>query len=92
MSLRAQLGARVRFNRPEGGLFLWAELEPGIDTSLLLARARELGVIFVPGAAFFADSGPRNALRLSFSSADPTQLHEAVRRLRAALDAGGLTP
>lgn len=49
VSLRAQLGARVRFNRPEGGLFLWAELEPGIDTSLLLARARELGVIFVPG-------------------------------------------
>ncbi|MBK8763932.1 MAG: PLP-dependent aminotransferase family protein [Burkholderiaceae bacterium] len=92
VSLRAQLGARVRFNRPEGGLFLWAELEPGIDTSLLLARARELGVIFVPGAAFFADSGPRNALRLSFSSADPTQLHEAVRRLRTALDAGGLTP
>lgn len=91
-SLRTELGSRVRFNRPEGGLFLWAELEPGIDTALLLARARELGVIFVPGSAFFADSGPRNALRLSFSSADPTQLHEAVRRLRAALDAGGLTP
>lgn len=91
-ALREELGERVRFNRPEGGMFLWAELEPGIDTALLLPRARDLGMIFVPGAAFFAGDGPRNALRLSYSSAPPEQLHEAVRRLRRAIDAGGLTP
>jgi len=91
-ALRDELGPRIRFNRPEGGMFLWAELEPGIDTGRLLPRARDLGVIFVPGSAFFADGGPRNALRLSFSSADPAQLREAVRRLRRAVDAGGLTP
>jgi 2-aminoadipate transaminase len=91
-ALRAELGSRVRFNRPEGGMFLWAELEPGIDTALLLPRARDLGVIFVPGAAFYSDGGPCSALRLSYSSASPDALREAVRRLRLALDSGGLTP
>ncbi|HPU53367.1 MAG TPA: PLP-dependent aminotransferase family protein, partial [Burkholderiaceae bacterium] len=61
-------------------------------TALLLPRARDLGVIFVPGAAFYSDGGPCSALRLSYSSASPDALREAVRRLRLALDSGGLTP
>jgi 2-aminoadipate transaminase len=45
----------------------------------------EEGVAFVPGAPFFAEEARRNSLRLSFVTLSPTQISEALRRLRVAL-------
>ncbi len=89
-ALRDQFGDSVRFNRPQGGLFLWAELDPSIDSARLLPVARDEGVIFVPGEAFYAADPPRHALRLSYSSANPDELVEAVSRLRRAMVRAGL--
>ena len=41
----------VRTSHPEGGYFLWAELD-GVDASELLTRAEAAGVTFVKGADF----------------------------------------
>ena len=58
-----------------------------IDTTELLPRAVELGVAFVPGAAFHVGDGGRESLRLSFSTLTPTELAEAAARLAAAIHA-----
>jgi 2-aminoadipate transaminase len=85
-ALEQSLGERISFHRPEGGMFLWTEF-PGIaDTTVLLQRAVEQGVAFVPGNAFTIDQRPDSKARFSYSTLTPDQLGEAVRRLTAAVD------
>ena len=74
---------------PDGGMFLWGRVRgDAIDTTELLPRAVELGVAFVPGAAFHVGEGGHESLRLSFSTLTPAELAEAASRLAAAI---GLT-
>jgi DNA-binding transcriptional MocR family regulator len=79
-------GTGARWNRPEGGYFLWLELPQGTDAVALLAAAEQSGVTFVPGPDFFPrGGGGRSAARLAFSFASPGQLGEAVSRLATLL-------
>ncbi len=84
-ALRAELGDRAAFAEPVGGMFLWVALA-GVDTDALLPRAVEQGVAFVPGSVFHVDGGGTAAARLSFATLAPDDLHEAARRLAAALE------
>jgi len=70
-----------RTSRPDGGYFLWLELD-GIDAAQLLPRAEEAGVTFVKGADF---GGDPDTLRLAFSFVSPDEVGEGVARLAAAL-------
>jgi 2-aminoadipate transaminase len=72
----------ARWNRPEGGYFLWLDLPEGLDSTMLLQAATAVGVTFVPGPDFFpGGGGGRSAARLAFSFASPAQLADAVARL-----------
>jgi 2-aminoadipate transaminase len=86
-ALEEHLGASgARWNRPEGGYFLWLDLPEGVDVVELLRAAEKLGVTFVSGPDFFPrGGGGRSAARLAFSFAAPSQLGEAVSRLARAL-------
>ena len=79
-----QLGDRVSFVAPDGGMFVWAALA-GVDTTDLLPRAAANGVAFVPGGAFHLDGGGRDRARLSFATLGAEGLAEAVRRLVAVV-------
>jgi 2-aminoadipate transaminase len=85
-ALDRHLGDRIAYNRPEGGMFLWARLSERLDASEVLRHAIEEGMIFVPGSAFYADCPDRATLRLSFATAAPDELDVAVQRLSRALD------
>jgi 2-aminoadipate transaminase len=90
--VRALLGARrdamlealeqqfpdARWNRPEGGYFVWLELSRDVEAAALLDRATAAGVTFVPGVDF---GGPPNSVRLAFSFVSPEEIEEGVRRL-----------
>ena len=80
-ALRREFGAEVTWPAPRGGFFLWASLPAQIDSDAMIARAVENGVIYVAGEAFFVDAGPRNIIRLAFSSASHQQIREGVARL-----------
>ncbi len=82
-----ELGERITYNSPQGGMFVWGELTGGADTSELMSAAIDNGVAFVPGAAFAVDTPKPSAIRLSFATAPPDQLWEACRRLRTTIDA-----
>ncbi len=74
--------AGVRHTKPEGGLFIWAELPEGLDALSLLPKAVEKHVAYVPGTHFFAEGGHENTLRLNFSNATIEQIHEGMSALR----------
>lgn len=87
-ALREAFGTTVSWPSPRGGFFLWASLPEQIDSTRLLARAVEHGVIYVSGDAFFVDSSARfdrNLVRLSFSAPSHDQIREGVRRLASAV-------
>lgn len=75
----------VRWTHPQGGLFLWATLPAGVDTTELLKDALAQNVAFVPGAPFFPRGGGQNTMRLNFSHATPALIEEGIRRLGAVL-------
>ncbi|MGD2143162.1 MAG: PLP-dependent aminotransferase family protein [Anaerolineae bacterium] len=75
-----------RWTRPEGGLFLWAQVPEEIDTKDFLKRALEEKVAYVPGAHFYPnEDGGFNAMRLNFSYCAPNIIVEGIRRLGVAL-------
>jgi len=75
-----------RFVMPSGGMFVWLTMPEGIDTGRLLPMALDRGVAFVPGNAFAVANDATNAMRLSYSTASPTQLGVGAERLAAALN------
>ena len=76
----------VRFTRPQGGLFIWAELPEKIDAVRLLATAVEKKVAYVPGTYFCVDGGHLNTVRLNFSNSTPEQIGEGMRTLREIIE------
>jgi DNA-binding transcriptional MocR family regulator len=79
-------GTGARWNRPEGGYFLWLDLPPGSNARALLHAAEKVGVSFIAGPDFYPwAGGGRSAARLAYSYASPTQLRDAVGRLARLL-------
>ena len=78
-------GSGVTWNTPDGGMFLWLKLPPGMDAAGLLPKAIERNVAFVPGAAFYADTPQLNTLRLSFVTASVDQIAVGIEALAHTL-------
>ena len=71
----------VRWNRPEGGFFIWVHLPEHLDGSEVLQEAISQKVVFVPGSAFYIDGGGHNTMRLSFAQVDEPTIELAVSEL-----------
>lgn len=82
--LAAELGERLAFHRPDGGMFLWARLTTGHSARELFHAALARDVAFVPGDAFFTGEPDHTSLRLSYSVGTPDELAEGARRLGLA--------
>lgn len=84
-AIGALLPTELRVSRPQGGLFLWLDLPPGLAARPWLERSLERGAAFVPGDAFYPSGGGEHAARLCFSGTPPDRIVEGVRRLATAL-------
>jgi len=69
---------QVRWNRPEGGMFIWVTLPAGMDSQALLAEAIARNVAFVPGAPFFAAEPRHDTLRLSFVTVPAERIERGI--------------
>ncbi len=87
---REMRGLDVHFDIPAGGMFLWLRLPEGIDSALLLPKAVERGVAFVPGAPFYVGEGDARTLRLSFVTASEDQIQSGIAALADAVHAMAL--
>ncbi|WP_210519949.1 MocR-like pyridoxine biosynthesis transcription factor PdxR [Hymenobacter terricola] len=83
--LHSQLGGRVSFQKPNGGLAVWVRFAPPLSLPAVAARARQLGLYVNDGSFYDAGRAPQNALRLGFASLNETELREAVRVLAQAV-------
>ena len=86
-ALQDKLAGRLQCPPSRGGLFLWAEWDQhGADPQRLFQACVEAGVLFVPGAAFYADGRARRSMRLSYAAPDTTDIREGVQRLAHAFE------
>jgi 2-aminoadipate transaminase len=76
----------VRFNQPQGGMFLWVTLPKGLSSLDLFDLALKEKVAFVPGTPFYTDGGGMRHLRLNFSNADEQGIEIGIWRLGKALE------
>ncbi|BAK97347.1 aminotransferase [Oscillibacter valericigenes Sjm18-20] len=75
----------TKHTRPDGGLFTWAELPGGLNTTELLKEAvsrKDVKVSYIAGEKFFTD-GERitNCMRISFGAVPPDKIRIATERL-----------
>jgi 2-aminoadipate transaminase len=80
--------AGVSHTKPEGGLFVWAELPGETDTAEVLKEAVKKGVAFIPGASFFTEPGHANTMRLNFSMSDAATITRGMGFLAEVLQSG----
>ena len=71
----------TRWTRPDGGLFIWAELPEGLSADELFADALREKVAFVPGSAFFAEAPRTRFLRLNYCNRPADLIEEGIARL-----------
>jgi 2-aminoadipate transaminase len=89
-ALEREMPAHVRWNVPDGGMFLWATVGAGVDTEELFELAVRDAVVFVPGRPFYPNKERGDGMRLNFSAMPETRIAEGIARLaRAVRQAGG---
>jgi 2-aminoadipate transaminase len=72
---------------PSGGFFVSVMLPEDANIEDLVNRAKDVGLVLTPGAAFFADPDDGGAtegdrfVRLPFCAVTPDQIEEGVKRL-----------
>ena len=79
--LEEHMPESVRWNKPEGGLFLWVTLSEHMNATALLQEALKEKVAFIPGEPFFPSGGGKNNMRLNFSFSNPELINEGIARL-----------
>ncbi len=84
-ALEAHFSGVATWTHPEGGLFIWLELPPHINTWDLLPEALEHKVVYIPGGAFSVNGGANNTMRLNFSNVTPQKIAQGVERLAKAV-------
>lgn len=84
-ALARHMPASVSWNKPDGGMFLWARLPEGLDAAALLPKAVARGVAYVPGAAFYAGTTDTRTLRLSFVTASEEEIERGVAALATVI-------
>ncbi len=89
-ALEREMPAHVRWNVPDGGMFLWATVGEGIDTEDVFQHAVRDGVVFVPGRPFYPNKERGDGMRLNFSAMPEPRIAEGIARLaRAVRQTGG---
>ncbi len=72
----------VKHTIPEGGMFIWATLPKGVDSSEIAKKALEHKIAIVSGKTFLADpNGFSNSFRMNFSTPSDEDIVEGIKRL-----------
>jgi 2-aminoadipate transaminase len=81
-ALDAHFGSVVTYRIPPGGMFLWVEFPPGVDTKKVEAPAQAAGIAFNAGPDWAADpDAARNYLRLCYALPSDQQISEGIAKL-----------
>ncbi|WP_298653948.1 PLP-dependent aminotransferase family protein [uncultured Proteiniphilum sp.] len=84
-ALEAFLPAYVTFEKPRGGFYTWLRLPEGSDSTAVLKRAIEKGVVFVTGKTFDPDGVKNDFMRVSFCNTDEETIRRGVPLIAEAI-------
>jgi 2-aminoadipate transaminase len=79
-AMEASFPEEAEWNRPGGGLFLWAKMPEHVNTTELLTEAINRGVAYIPGVNFFS-SPAHNYMRLNYSLPSEDDIVEGTQIL-----------
>jgi 2-aminoadipate transaminase len=77
----------VSFAVPNGGIYFWLEIAPGIDLGKVSAHMEAEGVACRPGERFTGDTSGRQFLRMAFLPVPAEELVFGVEAMGRALKA-----
>jgi len=77
----SEFPSKVKWTRPDGGMFLWVTLPEGANAEEMFKRAIENKVAYVIGSAFFPNRDHKNTMRLNFTYSTEEQIQEGIKRL-----------
>jgi 2-aminoadipate transaminase len=80
-SLKQEMGDLAEWHKPEGGFFVGMTLQGDFDTSELLARASQAGLLLSDGRGFFPEKTRRCFIRLPFCALTPDEIQSGITRL-----------
>jgi 2-aminoadipate transaminase len=80
-ALERHLPAGATWTRPSGGLFVWVTLPRNFDGQDLVVAARRRGVLYSNGELFHSNAESSHTLRLTYSTATPSQIESGVETL-----------
>lgn len=86
--LQQHLGAFLTFERPNGGLAIWATYRKGISAKKVAANAERLGLKISDGSNYFFQpntSRPHDFIRIGYCSLDETEMASAIQIWKQAL-------
>lgn len=85
--LDKNIGGKVSYVKPEGGLFIWVKLPESVDMNAFCTRAVERKVATVPGTAFITDpSEISHCFRINYSTPTDEQIVRGVEILSEVVD------
>ena len=67
--------------KPEGGMFIWAELPEKLNATELFKEGVDNKVAYVPGTHFYAGGGHHNTLRLNFTMVSEEKIEKGMKIL-----------
>ena len=77
-ALEKHLPNYVSFEKPRGGFYIWLHLPQGTDSTLILKKAIERGVVFVTGKTFDPDGVKNDYMRVSFCNTDVDVINKGI--------------
>ena len=84
-ALKNHLPDEVTFTAPRGGFYIWLELPANIDSTKILKKAIDKGVVFVSGKTFDPHGEANNYIRLSYCNTSVDKINQGVPLVASAI-------
>ena len=84
--LNEQLPAGCTFTPPRGGFYIWIQLPEGTDSTNILKRAIDKGVVFVSGKTFDPHGQRNDRMRLSFCNTSVEKIAKGIPLVIEAIE------
>jgi DNA-binding transcriptional MocR family regulator len=85
-ALRQHVPARhLQFDVPDGGMYLWCQLAPGVHARTVQDRALRESVMVLTGEPFYVGQGGDNQLRICYTSQPAANAVRAAQTLGRAI-------
>lgn len=77
-ALNQHLPHEVTFTAPRGGFYIWLQLPENIDSTEILTKAIDKGVVFVSGKTFDPHGVANNFIRLSYCNTSVDKINRGI--------------